>query len=134
MEQIIIAVVTSSAFTGVIIKIIDIIISRYSRKHGRLLEIEKDLKEIKEKVNKVKEMDNEIGELKQDILVILHDRIYQLFDRFIREDNISVQDRANIDYLYNRYENRGGNGKASLMYEKIKNIPIKQDARGSDVL
>jgi len=105
-------------------KFIEYLISRRDRRKGK--GVEADLQVIKTDLAKLV---TELEELKEDDIVMMHDRIYQAFKFFADKDDITTEDRANIDYLYERYRARGGNHEAVSYYEVIKDKPIKAGGR-----
>jgi hypothetical protein len=112
--------------TGGVFTFIEFLIRRKDRKNNSTVKLEKDLKQIASNLNIVTK---EVNELREDDLTLLHDRIYQAY-RYASTQSmvlgkISLEERANIDYLSDRYQKRGGNHKANLMYEKIKKIPVE---------
>lgn len=70
------------------------------------------------------EIEGSLDKLEQTDLVLLHDRIWQAFRFFEDKDEISTEDKVNIDYLYTEYKNKGGNHKAEVMYDYIAKIPL----------
>lgn len=119
----IIAVLSSGAFTGGIIKLIEFLFRRHDKKKKRgISKMETDVAEIKVNMDKLIE---EIKDLKDTDIVLLHDRIYQAFYHLNQQPDIDVEDSANIDYLYERYSSLGGNHMAEIMYKQIKEKPIK---------
>lgn len=120
--QIVIAILTSSAFTGLIVKILEIVVDVKSKKKKE--EREAVLDHIQKVDDMMDDFKGELDELKEDNLVILHDRIYAMFKKFEKKDALTASDRANLDYLYERYINRGGNHDAEILYEIIKEKPV----------
>ena len=114
------------------IKIIDIIQDRFSEK--RKAE-KKTMQKILEKVDscgceKIKEIESvkiDIDELREDFLVIMHDRIYNIFKQVSKQENISVREKSNLDYLYERYKKRFGNHDAKNYYDLICKMQIVPD-------
>ena len=70
------------------------------------------------------EIEGSLGKLEQTDLVLLHDRIWQAFRFFEDKDEISTEDKVNIDYLYKEYKEKGGNHEAEVMYDYIAKIPL----------
>ena len=120
--QIIIAILTSSAFTGVLVKIIELIAEATNKKKKEAREA---LMKHNEKVDSMlDEFKTELEDLREDNVVILHDRIYSMFKKFEQKDTLTVSDRANLDYLYERYIKRGGNHDAEIIYNIIVEKPV----------
>lgn len=131
MSNIEIVIMLCSSSTGTVIVTEGIkSLRRFIRKRkGKgISQIESDIAEIKltnERIEKSQnEMKKELDDSKETERVILHDRIWQSFRFFSDKDEISVEDRANIDYLYAEYKKKKGNHKAQIMYEYIKTIPV----------
>ena len=130
--NVILMILTSSGGTAILIKIIDIIQDRFSEK--RKAE-KKTMQEILKKVDscgceKIKEIESvkiDIDELREDFLVIMHDRIYNIFKQVSKQENISVREKSNLDYLYERYEKRFGNHDAKNYYDLICKMQIVPD-------
>jgi len=121
IQQMILAVITSSLATGGLFKFVEFLISRRDAKHGKTAKLCDDMTEIK---SDLKRITTEVQELHEDDLTIMHDRIYQAFVHMEDMTEISTDDRTNIDYLFERYTKRGGNHKAELMYDQIKKKPV----------
>ena len=125
-QQMIIAVITSSAVTGGVTSMIKYFIDRHDRKNGKAAELGKSLAEVRATLEDISKMLNalsqDVDNLKKDDIVILHDRIYQALTFLSKFEQISITDRCNIDYIYERYQENGGNHKAELMYKAIKKI------------
>lgn len=120
--QIIIAILTSSAFTGIIVKLIEVIADANSKKKKEAREA---ILEHNKKVDKLLDkLQDELIDLKDDNLVILHDRIYAMFKKFEKQDTLTASDRSNLDYVYERYSNRGGNHDAKILYNLITEKPV----------
>ena len=106
---------------GGLLELITWLIQRHDEKKNKKYTVRSSLKEIRENVAELKD---EVNELKEDDGAIMHDRIYAEFNRLKDKDEITVEDRANLDYLWERYSRRGFNHKGNLMYKKICEIPV----------
>jgi type IV secretory pathway TrbF-like protein len=121
LGQMILTAVCSSGLTGAVIELIKFFVNRHDNRYDCEAEMKDDMQEIK---NELQNLINEIKELKEDDIVTMHDRIYQAF-RYMKDmKTITPTDRANIDYLAERYFKRGGNHKAKIMYNIICKIPV----------
>ena len=107
---------------GGLLELIKYLFQRHDEKKNGSRSLKASIKEIRENVADLKQ---EVNELKEDDAAIMHDRIHALFSENIDKDELTVEDRANIDYLWERYRTRGFNHKGELMYKKICEIPIK---------
>lgn len=65
--------------------------------------------------------------IKDGVLAILHDRIFQAARYYIAQGHISIEDLRNVQYLYDSYHELGGNGTGTELYNRIKNLEIKED-------
>lgn len=125
--QIVVAILTSSTVTGVIIKIIEVIADAKSKKKKEAREaLIKHTEQVDELLEDLK---SELDDLREDNLVIMHDRIYAMFKKFENADTITASDRSNLDYLYERYTKRHGNHDAELLYNIIIAKPVVPGGR-----
>ena len=125
--QIIIAILTSSAFTGLLVKILEIIVDAKSKKKKE--EREALIKHTEQVDALLEDLKSELDDLREDNLVIMHDRIYAMFKKFENADTITISDRANLDYLFERYIKRHGNHDAELLYNIIVEKPVVPGGR-----
>lgn len=127
-QQMVIAVITSSAVTGAVTGMIKYFIDRHDRKNGKAAELENSLAEVRKTLAEISkmlnELTNDVNNLKKDDIVILHDCIYKALTFLSKFEKITITDRCNVDYIFERYKENGGNHKAELMYEAIKQIPV----------
>ena len=79
-----------------------------------------------EKREKQKELEKTIMELKEGTQAILRDRILQSCTFFIEQKQISPLALENITRMYTSYQNLGGNGLATHVYEQIQELEVKQ--------
>lgn len=116
--EIIKAVLTSSVFTGFVIELLKIGKSIYERKKDKgqakidrmVTEIANDMEQLKKDVEGSEETER----------VLLHDRIWQIYYELKEKDAITVEEEANLDYLYEEYKKKNGNHKAKAMYKYLK--------------
>lgn len=130
--EIIIAVLTSSAFTGLLVEIVRTIRRGIDKRQNKgLAKIENDLTDVKHTLDEtgksLSKMEEELVRQKETDLVLLHDRIWEIFDRLRNEEHISVEDKANLEYLYDEYKNSNGNHHAAIMFELIESKPLKRE-------
>lgn len=129
--ELIVALVSSSGGTVIITEIVKSIKRSFNKRQGKgFSKLETDVAEIKATNEKIIE---ELDASKETEIVLLHDRIWQAFHFFQDKEEISVEDRANIDYIYQEYEKKHGNHKAKLMYEYIQKIPVIPDEIEGDL-
>lgn len=62
--------------------------------------------------------------LERAVLALLHDRIYELAEKYIARGGITVDELDNLRYLYESYEEMGGNGTGKVLYEKCTKLPL----------
>lgn len=131
-EQMMIGILGGGTLVGAIFSFIQFLINRKDKKRNATAILEKDISEMKKDLkaltNEMKEnqknLKYELNENREDAIVMMHDRIYQAFNHLKDLPEISVEDKCNIDYLWDRYNGRGGNHKAELMYQQICKIPV----------
>lgn len=80
-------------------------------------------------VKKRKEEKAEQGALKEGVLALLHDRLYQGCTHHINNGYITTEELKNMEYLYNGYHELGGNGTGTELYERVKDLPLKEDKK-----
>ena len=66
--------------------------------------------------------------LREGILALLHDRLYQACSFFLARGYCTVEDRNNLEYLYNPYKALGGNGTGESLYRKCLELPFAADS------
>lgn len=62
--------------------------------------------------------------LKEGMIAMLHDRIYQLCTKFIEKGEITVDELENLEYMYKSYNNLGGNGTGTALFNRCKDLKI----------
>ena len=62
--------------------------------------------------------------LKEGMIAILHDRLYHLCTKFIEKGEITVDELENLEYLYKSYNNLGGNGTGTALFNRCKDLKI----------
>lgn len=65
--------------------------------------------------------------LKEGVLALLHDRLYQGCRYHIKEKEITDAEMKNMEYLYRGYHALGGNGTGTELYERVKDLPLKEE-------
>lgn len=124
-QQMIIAVLSTSAATGGVIEIIRGIARFISRKRDTgLAKLEREVSEIHQTVNT---LNARMCELEETNRVILHDRIWGVYRKLHKDDDISVKDKANLDYMFKEYQKLHGNHKAEIMYNELNKKPIRKE-------
>ena len=67
--------------------------------------------------------------MKEGVLALLHDRLYQGCTHHINNGYITTEELKNMEYLYNGYHELGGNGTGTELYERVKDLPLKEDKK-----
>ena len=83
-------------------------------------------KQRKEAALHVEKQKQEAEALRVSLLALIRDRILQGYRYYRRENGISPQDLETMTKLYMAYHALGGNGTITAVYDKIKNLPIKE--------
>lgn len=114
--------------TGVATKIIDEIIRAIKRASDKKKNrgIAKMEREVGEMHKVVTSLTSSVGSLEEVDKVILHDRIWNAYETLQNIPDISVEDAANLDYLFGEYKRLGGNHKAEIMYRTLKEKPVRK--------
>lgn len=120
-EEMITTVMVGILGGGGLLELIKYLFQRHDEKKNGSRSLKASIKEIRENVADLK---TEVNELKEDNGSIMHDRIYSEFSRLKDKDALTVEERANIDYLWERYSKRGFNHKGEILYKKICEIPV----------
>ena len=123
MNETIIAILGSSAFTGLVLKIIEAGVDRWSKTAREKLEAQE---------RAFSALAAAVESLKEDNRVIMHDRLFCLFEEFAGRDAISAGERANVDYLFERYKAIGGNHHADIYYNLISEKPVTAEQEGAE--
>ncbi len=79
---------------------------------------------IKRLYSKLKQELNTQKLLKEGMIAILHDRLYQLCTKFIEKGEITVDELENLEYMYKSYNNLGGNGTGTALFNRCKDLKI----------
>lgn len=125
-------ILSSSGLAAIAVKLIEVLYDAFSRRRKTQRRAEDERRkceqECREEIRDTLEtLKTELEENKEDTVALMHDRIYQTFCRLNAQDSISVEDKANLDYLWQRYKARGGNHKAEVLYDVIDRIPVKAE-------
>lgn len=129
-------ILTSSGGTALLIKLIDILQDNFSEKRKKEKEaVQELLKKVDsqnfEQAKDIKALSNGLNAVRQDFLVLMHDRIFNIFKEVSQQEKISISEKSNLDYMYERYVDetmKKGNHDAENYYkliEKMKVVPDK---------
>lgn len=134
--NVILMILTSSGGTALLIKLIDILQDKFSEKRKKEKEaVQELLKKVDsqnfEQAKDIKALSNGLNAVRQDFLVLMHDRIFNIFKEVSQQEKISISEKSNLDYMYERYVDetmKKGNHDAENYYkliEKMKVVPDK---------
>lgn len=79
---------------------------------------------LKALFNRAKREWEEQASLKDGMLAILHDRLYNVCQYYIKQGKITVPELENIKYLYDSYNELGGNGTCMELYNRCCKLRI----------
>lgn len=86
------------------------------------------MKERKERKAEAAAKAKEDEAIKLGVQALLRDRIIQAHNYCMREGFCPIHDRDNINNLYNRYHDLGGNGTVTHLVECVNRLPTDEDA------
>lgn len=64
--------------------------------------------------------------VKEACIALLHNQLYEQAAVYLRKGCIDTDGLENIDYTYNIYHKLGGNGTGTNLYNRAKELPLKQ--------
>ncbi|KMW23674.1 hypothetical protein [Enterocloster citroniae] len=70
--------------------------------------------------------------VKQGVLAILHDRLYQACQYYLRKGYCSIDDRDNLEYMFQPYKALGGNGTGEELYNRCLALPYESESEGDN--
>ena len=116
----VLAIVGSSAFTGIVLKVLEYSLDRW----GKAAREKRDAQ-----AKAFADLATAVESLKEDNRVIMHDRLFCLFEELSKRDTITAGERANVDSLYERYKKNGWNHHADIYYGLIssKTVTAEED-------
>lgn len=77
-------------------------------------------------------LEKSYGLLKAGVVALLHDRLYAEIPKLLDRDHITVEDYTNVQYLYQAYENLGGNGTCQQLWKRLELKQIKSKGKQND--
>ena len=96
------------------------------------LDDEKRIEDLEKKIvgleGKNDAIELELSLNKESQQALLHDRIYQMCTFLLHRGYTTVEDLENLKYLFEPYRKGGGNGTAQILYDKVKELPIRKDS------
>lgn len=81
-------------------------------------------------IRQLKTKKSEYRVLKEGMVALLHDRLYTACTFFLERGYCTLEDRSNLEYLYEPYQKLGGNGTGTRLYEKVMELPYEETKRG----
>lgn len=69
--------------------------------------------------------DEALDLLKKAVMAQQHDTLYRLTDEYLNRGYITLAELDNLEYIYESYEDLGGNGSGEYRYNKCKELPLK---------
>lgn len=63
--------------------------------------------------------------IKEGLIAILHDRLFQSGMDFIEKGEITISALDNFEGIYTAYHSLGGNGTGTEIYERVRELPLK---------
>ena len=135
--EMVVTIATSSAFTGTVVEVVREVRKIVDRRKNKgLAKIESDIADIR---SQNAQNNKDLRAIKDELLarqetdkVILHDRIWEMFHTLSKEESVTVEDMANLDYLFEEYTKLHGNHQAEIMYNFIKKMPVRTEVDASD--
>lgn len=125
--ELVITLLSSSTGTVLITETIKGVRRKINQKKGKgFSKIESDIREIRSDIEKIRD---DLDDGKETERVLLHDRLWQIFHFFQDKESITVEDRANVEYLYEEYKKKEGNHEAEVYFEYIEGLNVIPKAR-----
>lgn len=87
----------------------------------RMRKKQRDHEEAQKKRNEVQE--RRLDALEEGVKGLLHDRIHERYHECDKKGFADVQDRENMERLYEPYHALGGNGTGTDLYTKMRALP-----------
>lgn len=76
-------------------------------------------------IKRSKAVNQRLSNLEDSNIALLHDKIYKYCSEFIESGKVSIDDLNNLEYLFKSYKSLGGNGTGETLYNRVKELPIK---------
>lgn len=108
MQQVIIAVLASSALAALINQIGN------ARQWKRQREAAKEDGE-----------DSRFKKLEQAMMAMMLDRIQYLCKSYIKDGDVDIDDRRRLHIMHERYHSLGGNGDLDALMEEVNKLPLR---------
>ena len=116
LNEVLIILITSAA--SLIVSTVNMVVSNKNKQKMQLIE---------DKANEEKAIREQISINAEAARVILHRDLRQEFRTAIAQGRISVDDFANINYMYNSYVALGGNGVIKHLYDQVCELPNREE-------
>ena len=63
----------------------------------------------------------------EGVRALLHDRLYQACTFYLNQGWCSIDDKKNIEYMFDPYHNLGGNGTCENLFQQLQKLPMKEE-------
>ena len=60
------------------------------------------------------------------IRALLHDRVFEISKQLIKRGSVSTEEYDNLKYLYEPYQELGGNGTCQRLKAEVDKLPINE--------
>ena len=108
--------ITLAVITAVVTGIISWLVYKLQKRESRL-------EDLTAKIERERKLRDDAINLA--LIALCRDRILQGYRYYSKHSGISTQDLETMTKLYNAYHNLGGNGTISSVFDKIKQLPLK---------
>lgn len=75
-------------------------------------------------VRQVKGKKQEYEVIREGMMALLHDRLYASCSFFLSRGYCTLEDRNNLEYLFEPYKALGGNGTGADLYHRCMELPL----------
>lgn len=102
--------------------------ARLHRKDEKEDKTDESIKLLKE-ISDWKDDQSELSKLQSEMLLgLAHDRIVYVGSKYINDGEITMEKLDDFNtYLYTPYANLGGNGTGQKIWERVNQLPIKDE-------
>ena len=125
----IIAIIGGVLVCGGFWTLIQFLITRHDTKKNKNEHIKEAIAELQKTITKLQESldENRESMAKQNeaLMAMAQDRIVWLGKQFLKDGEISLEDRGNLRRMANAYKDLGGNALVKEVMDAIDELPIK---------
>lgn len=83
----------------------------------------------KKKINKLECKIKEQEAIKNGVQALLRDRIIQSYNHYVEKGYCPIYAMENIQNMYNKYHDLGGNGTVTNLLNKLKELPTESEEK-----